>query len=260
MNEVPKVAFLTGAGSGIGRATAELLGGRGFAVAVFDIDADSVRDTERRILEDGGSALAFAGDVRSDTDVRRAVEATVDAFEAITTVAAIAGVEVLGTVLDLSVSEWERALAVNLTGVFLTARHTMPWLIKSRGSFTAVSSDMGVAGDQGYAAYCASKHGVLGLVRCMALDHGPKGVRTNVVCPAFVDTPMAARIFASVDPAQMEFYRSSIPLARFATPEEVAKVIAHLASDEATFTNGMVYMVDGGATAGYFSPDQSGDP
>lgn len=257
MNSQERSAFVTGAGSGIGRATAQLLSARGFAVALFDIDEDSLRETEAFILEDGGLVRAFVGDVRSDADMERAVEATAAAFGTISTVAAIAGVAVQGSVLDLSVADWERTLAVNLTGVFLSARHTIPRLIESRGSFTAVSSDLGVTGDQGYVAYCASKHGVLGLIRCMALDHGPKGVRSNAVCPSFVDTPMAARIFASADASEMQSYRSGIPIGRFAKPEEIARVIAHLASDDAAYTNGMAYMVDGGATAGYFSASRA---
>jgi NAD(P)-dependent dehydrogenase (short-subunit alcohol dehydrogenase family) len=113
-----------------------------------------------------------------------------------------------------------QTIAVNLTGTFLLARHTIPQLIKrGGGSFVAISSDAGVQGASGYAAYCASKHGVNGLIRCLALDHGRAGVRSNAVCPGFVDTPMATREFATAPSGTKEFYQHTVPLGRFARPD-----------------------------------------
>ena len=157
----------------------------------------------------------------------------------------------LGTVDQLDPDQWERSLAVNLTGVFNTARATLPELLDTKGSFVAVASDAGVTGAQGYAAYCAAKHGVVGLVKAMALDYGSRGVRVNAVAPAFVETPMADRIFRDADD-ERDYYRRIVPLGRFARPDEVAQAVLHLAGPEASYTNGLIYRIDGGTTAGYY--------
>lgn len=159
----------------------------------------------------------------------------------------------MGTAPDLSLLEWSRAIEVNLTGVFLTAKYVVPQLEASGGgAFVALSSDAGIQGAAGFAAYCASKHGVIGLVKSLALDHGPHGVRCNAVCPGFVETPMAERIFADLPEAERERWRGTVPLGRFGRPEEVADAIAHLSSPQASYVNGHTYVIDGGGTAGYF--------
>ncbi|MEU1185130.1 SDR family NAD(P)-dependent oxidoreductase [Streptomyces sp. NPDC005820] len=248
-----EVAFVTGAGSGIGAAVARRLTGRGAAVALFDLAEDKVEATAASIEAEGGRALPLHGDVGDDDAVGQAVSEAVSRLGALTTTVACAGIAVTGTVADISLADWQRTLQVNLTGVFLTARHTIPHMIKAGGgAFTAISSDAGVQGAEGFAAYCASKHGVVGLVRCLALDHGPQGVRANAVCPGFVETPMADQIFAGTGPEARGYYATTVPLGRFARPEEVAGVVAHLTSAEASYTNGMTYVIDGGATAGYF--------
>lgn len=246
-------AFVTGAGSGIGAATARRLAARGAAVGLFDLSVDGLNVTADLIKRSGGEALCVPGDVRDEEAVAGAIGATADRFGGLDTAIACAGIEVMGTVIETSLDSWRAALDVNLTGVFLTARHSVPRLVESgRGTFTAVSSDAGIQGSQGYAAYTASKHGVIGLIRCLALDHGPEGVRSNAVCPNFVDTPMARRIFEVTPEAERDFYTSGVPLGRFAQPEEVANVIAHLTSADASYTNGLVYVLDGGVNAGYF--------
>jgi len=161
----------------------------------------------------------------------------------------------LGPVTRLRLEDWHRTVAVNLTGVYLTARHTIPELLEAGGgAFTAVASDAGVTGAQGMGAYCASKHGVVGLVRCLALDHGPEGVRVNAVCPGMVQTPMVERFFVENQSEHPETWERTVPLGRFGRADEIAAVIAHLTSDEASYTNGLMYVVDGGATSGYFEP------
>jgi meso-butanediol dehydrogenase/(S,S)-butanediol dehydrogenase/diacetyl reductase len=247
-------ALVTGAGSGIGLATATRLAADGWQVALVDQDAENAH-RQSAILEQGGHRTrAFGCDVRDLDALVRVVAEIEGALQAVTAVAACAGIEVLGTVLDLSPAQWQRALDVNLTGVFNTAKATMPSLLLSRGSFVAVSSDAGTSGAQGFSAYAASKHGVVGLVRCLALDYGPAGVRSNAVAPAFVETPMARRIFDDSPDGEEEFYQAAVPLGRFARPEEVAAAISHLLSADASYTNGIVYAVDGGSTAGYYRP------
>jgi meso-butanediol dehydrogenase/(S,S)-butanediol dehydrogenase/diacetyl reductase len=252
---IPEVALVTGAASGIGAATARLLAERGYRVALLDV-ADTVHDIATELTAQGCVARAYQCDVRDQTSVDEAVSATVETWGRLNGVAACAGVEVLGDVITLSDADWNRALDINAGGIFRTIKATMPHLVAQKGAFTAVASDAGVAGAPGYSAYCASKHAVVGLVRCLALDYGPRGVRSNVVCPGFVDTAMATRIFADSPAGERSFYEQSVPLGRFAHPREVASVVAHLLSPEAGYTNGLVYNLDGGSTAGYF---QAGD-
>lgn len=248
-----EIAFVTGAGSGIGAAVACRLAARGAAVALFDLAKDKAEATAAVIEAEGGRALPLHGDVGDDGAVERAVAETVVRLGAPSTAVACAGVAITGAVSDISLADWQRALQVNLTGVFLTARHTIPHMVEAgSGAFTAISSDAGVHGAEGFAAYCASKHGVVGLIRCLALDHGPQGVRANAVCPGFVETPMADQIFEGTGPEVRGYYATTVPLGRFARPEEVAEAVAHLTSAEASYTNGMTYVIDGGATAGYF--------
>ena len=251
-----EVAFVTGAASGIGAATARRLASRGAAVGLFDLSAEGLEIVSAEIKAAGGECLSLPGDVADDDAVGNAVGATAAAFGGMDSVVACAGLEVIGTVLDLSVDDWRRALNVDLTGVFLTARHTVPLLIeRGGGAFVAVSSEAGVGGASGFAAYSAAKHGVVGLVRCLALDHGPRGVRANVVCPGLIETPMATRCFEDADQEWRASCAATIPLGRPGLAEEVAAAVAHLTSDEASYCNGMTYVIDGGSTAGYFEAE-----
>jgi meso-butanediol dehydrogenase/(S,S)-butanediol dehydrogenase/diacetyl reductase len=135
----------------------------------------------------------------------------------------------------------------------LTARHAVPAMVADGGgAFVAISSDVGVQGAADWTPYAVSKHGVVGLVRCLALDYGPKGVRSNVVCPSFVKTPMADRILAGAGPNEQRAWERLLPLGRVSSPDEIAAVLHHLLSRESSYTNGLVYMIDGGETAGLF--------
>jgi meso-butanediol dehydrogenase / (S,S)-butanediol dehydrogenase / diacetyl reductase len=252
-------AFVTGAASGIGAAVAERLAAQGDAVALFDLSEAGLAATSATIEAAGGRALSLPGDVTDGESVAAAVQRAVTELGPLRTVAACAGVGVagglLGPVTELSQADWDRTIAVNLTGVYITARHTIPELLESGGgAFVAIASDAGVTGTQGMGAYCASKHGVVGLIRSLALDHGAEGIRSNVVCPAMVETPMADAFFAEISAAERQAWERTVPIGRFARPAEVAEVIAHLTSPQASYTNGHVYLVDGGATAGYFEP------
>ncbi|HSK50611.1 MAG TPA: SDR family NAD(P)-dependent oxidoreductase [Solirubrobacterales bacterium] len=248
-----EVAFVTGAGSGIGRATAVRLAERGADLGLFDLSAEGLAATAATARESGVRVLELSGNVSDESEVAAAVQSTAAELGPLRTAVAAAGIELVGTTPATTLVDWKAILEVNLTGVFLTAKHVIPHLARhGEGAFVAVSSDAGIQGAQGFAAYCASKHGVIGLVRSLALDHGPEGVRCNAVCPGFVETPMADRIFAGQPQSERERWRRTVPLGRFARPEEVAEAIAHIASAQASYLNGHTYVLDGGGTAGYF--------
>jgi NAD(P)-dependent dehydrogenase (short-subunit alcohol dehydrogenase family) len=247
-----EVAFVTGAASGIGRAVALRLAARGAALGLADMNLAAVEALAGELARGGVRALALRSDVSESESVASAIEKTVASFGGLDTAVCAAGIARTGDVVSTAEEDWHRTIAVNLTGTYLVARHAMRHLEARKGSFVAISSDAGVRGSAGFAAYCASKHGVIGLVRSLALDHGPKGVRCNVVCPSFVDTPMADRLLATPGVQPRAFYERRAPLGRFAQPEEVAAAIAHLTSAEASYTNGMLYVIDGGTTAGTY--------
>jgi meso-butanediol dehydrogenase / (S,S)-butanediol dehydrogenase / diacetyl reductase len=150
----------------------------------------------------------------------------------------------------LASASWDDTLAVNLTGVFQTARHTIPVMARARdGAFVAIASDAGLRGSAECAAYVASKHGVVGLVRALAVDYGPVGIRSNAICPGFVETPMLDRIFTEQRPAPRAARQAQVPLGRFAAPTEVAELAAFLLSERGAYINGEAIRLDGGAGA-----------
>lgn len=247
-------AVVTGAASGIGRATALALARRGAAVALLDCDGARAQALADEIGQAGGRALAIVADVADSAQVKSAIDQSARTHGGLDTVVAAAGIALTGSVLQMAEADWHRTIAINLTGPYLTARHAMPLLLaRGGGSYVAISSDAGIRGSMGFAAYCASKHAVVGLVRCLALDHGHQGVRSNAICPSFVDTPMADRLLADDNVPEKSFYERRVPLGRFAQAEEVARVVLHLSSAEASYTNGMFYVVDGGTTAGTYT-------
>ncbi|MGV1048832.1 MAG: SDR family NAD(P)-dependent oxidoreductase [Solirubrobacterales bacterium] len=246
-----RVALVSGGGSGIGRATIFELASRSYAVGILDRAEDAAEAAAAEVEKRGGSAHVAVGDVSSAEQVEAAVAGTVSAFGRLDVAVACAGVEALGKVTSMHLAEWKRAFAVNVDGVMHLARYAIPAMGTAGGAFIAISSDAGVLGARGCAPYVASKHAVIGLVRSLALDYGRHGIRSNVVAPAFVETAMADRFFEGFE-GERPKYEDVVPMGRFATPEEVAQVVAHLASAESSYTNGHVYMVDGGETAGLF--------
>lgn len=249
-----EVALVTGGTSGIGMETALVLAERGAAVGVVGRNMDRAEAVVSKIVATGGRAIALRADVAKAEELASAVDVLVRSYGGLDTVVSSAGVVEGGTVEEMGEAAWLRQIDINLNGTYYLARYTVPHLLaRGGGAFVAVSSDAGSQGASGFSAYCASKHGVHGLIKCMALDYGPKGIRANAVAPGFVETPMADQIFGNLTEAELEFYRRSVPLGRFATPRDVANVIAFLSSSNGAYANGMVYALDGGSTSGYFS-------
>jgi meso-butanediol dehydrogenase/(S,S)-butanediol dehydrogenase/diacetyl reductase len=246
------VAVVSGASSGIGRAVVELLIREGWSVAALDRDETGLAS----LVESAkGRAVACPTDVSKSVEVDAAYSQARAALGPIQAVVAAAGIWTPGTVEVLSDEQWDRAIAVNLTGMFNTARASVNHLLESGGgAFVAVASDVGVQGSQNCAPYVVAKHGVVGLVRSMALDFGARGIRSNAICPGFVNTAMTEEIFRNSPPELVRARNSEVPLGRFASPAEIAEVISSVIGPGFSFVNGTALLVDGGATAGYYTP------
>jgi NAD(P)-dependent dehydrogenase (short-subunit alcohol dehydrogenase family) len=248
-------AVVTGAATGIGRATALALAADGFGVVLFGRRAEPLEDVARQVRAAGGDALAAPADVTSSDAVAAAIGAAVDWRGGIDALVNNAGVGDSGPLLEESLDSWERTLRINLTGAFLTTQHALPHLLERRGAVVNVSSINGVLAGPGWTSYCVSKAGLIQLARCVAVDYGRDGVRANSVCPGWVRTPMGdsdmddvARATGIDREAAYERAHRLNPVGRAAEAREVADVIAFLASGRASYVNGATVMVDGGTT------------
>ena len=244
-------ALVTGAASGIGQATAMLLAGRGAAVACLDVNADGLAETAAAI---GERALPIPCDVTDLAAVEAAVSQAAADLGGLDAVANVAGVgDFTGDVAEIAPEEWARVLAINLTGPFHVSRAAIPHLrAAGGGAIVNVSSQFGLVGCLAIPAYCASKAGLIGLTRAMAIDHTEEGIRVNCVCPGPVDTPMLAWTDATPELTARERGRTQGRnlSGRSGRPEEIAATIAFLLSDDVGFMSGSVVAVDGAWTAG----------
>jgi len=244
-------ALVTGAASGIGRATAILLAGRGAAVACLDVNADGLAETAAAI---GERALPIPCDVTDLAAVEAAVSQAAADLGGLDAVANVAGVgDFTGDVAEIAPEEWARVLAINLTGPFHVSRAAIPHLrAAGGGAIVNVSSQFGLVGCLASPAYCASKAGLIGLTRAMAIDHTEEGIRVNCVCPGPVDTPMLAWTDATPELTARERGRTQGRnlSGRSGRPDEIAATIAFLLSDDVGFMSGSVVAVDGAWTAG----------
>lgn len=242
-----KRGIVTGAGSGIGQATARVLVREGARVGLIDVDREAVTELADEL---GPVAVALAADVTNEQQVQAAMAAVVDAWAGLDILVGAAGISLIGEderADRLELEVWQRTLDVNLTGMFLTAKHGIRALLASGGgAVVLVCSPTGQYGcSPGADAYSSSKAGVYGLVRVMAADYADEGIRVNGVIPGYTATPMTASVSAS----EHEELLTTIPLGRAGLPGEVAEVIAFLASDRTPYVTGSVWAADGGMTA-----------
>jgi NAD(P)-dependent dehydrogenase (short-subunit alcohol dehydrogenase family) len=247
-----RVAVITGAGSGIGRASALEFAREGARVVVADLNLAGALETVRQIKAGGGQAIAVETDVARPESVQTLVAQTLEAFSQVHVLLNNAAIQVNKTVEDTTVEEWNREINVNLGGVFLCSKFFLPHLRRTRGCIINMSSVNGFFVEPMCAGYCATKAAIIGLTKAMAIDHGKEGIRVNCICPGYIDAGLAWGYFeAQPDPAAARAAAGKLhALWRIGRPEEVGRVAVFLASDEASFMTGSAVVVDGGFGSG----------
>ncbi|WP_349743561.1 SDR family NAD(P)-dependent oxidoreductase [Roseateles cavernae] len=248
-----KVALITGAGSGIGRATALLFAREGARVAVCDLNPAGGAATVAAVRGAGGEAVFVEADVARAADCERAVHQTLAAFGRLDVLFNNAGITRRANVVDTSEADWDAVMAVNVKSIFLMSKYAVPVMAEQGGgSIINAGSGWGLVGGKDAVSYCAAKGAVVNMTRAMAVDHGPQRIRVNSVCPGDTDTAMLRDEAAQLGLAETALVEAgnARPLMRVGQAEEIAQVVLFLASDRASFVTGSAYVVDGGGLAG----------
>lgn len=244
-----KSIIVTGAGGGIGRATCSVLAAAGARLVVSDVAQSAGEETTALVKSEGGEAVFVAADLASEEAIASLVAKTVETYGRLDGAFNNAGVEQRNKPLaDLTLAEWQRAIDIDLTAVFLCVKHQVKAMLETGGgSIVNTASSLGQVGLAGASEYCAAKHGVIGLTRAAGADYGPRGIRVNAVLPGITRTPMIARL--SEDPqlsAVFDRLRGRHSMGRFGEPSEIGESVKWLLSDDASFMNGAAVAIDGG--------------
>ena len=247
-----RIAVVTGAGSGIGKAIAMAFAAEGAQVVVVDINAAGVEQTTKEIQEKNGQAIFFRADVADPDAVEKLTKSVLESFGRVHILVNNAAIQVSKTVVETTVEEWNRQMAVNVGGVFLCSRSFLLHLRQTRGVIISLSSVNAFFVEPACAGYCATKAAIIGLTKAMAIDHGREGVRVHAICPGYIDAGLAESYFQSqADPARARADAGKLhALGRIGRPEEVARLAVFLASDDSSFMTGSPIIVDGGFSAG----------
>jgi NAD(P)-dependent dehydrogenase (short-subunit alcohol dehydrogenase family) len=250
-----KVSIITGGASGMGRVAARMFAAEGAQVVVADVTERAAQSVVDEVIAAGGKAIAVAADVSKEPDAKRMVDAAVDAFGRVDVLYNNAGImpEADHSVIDTSVEDWDRVMAVNVRGVFLGCKYAIPKMVEQgSGSVINISSFVALIGcSNPQDAYTASKGAVLALTKSLAVQFAPRGVRTNAICPGPVETPLLMDWLVKDEEAK-RIRLARNPTGRFGKPEEIVHMAIYLASDESRWTNGAAMVVDGGITVNYF--------
>jgi NAD(P)-dependent dehydrogenase (short-subunit alcohol dehydrogenase family) len=250
MNELTgKAAIVTGSAAGIGKAIAFALAAEGASVVVSDVDAERGREVAAEIEAKGASALFVPADVSVEADVAALVQACVRTYGRLDIACNNAGIEGVSARTDLgTIEDWNRTLAVNLTGVWACMRHELPAMLeRGEGVIVNIASVAGLVGFANAGAYVASKHGVVGLTKAAALEFAETGIRVNAICPGVIDTEMIERATGGTPEGEAAMVAME-PMRRLGHPEEIADAVVWLCSPRASFVTGQAIAVDGGLT------------
>jgi NAD(P)-dependent dehydrogenase (short-subunit alcohol dehydrogenase family) len=241
-----KTALVTGAASGIGKATAIRLAEEGADVACLDLSASGLAETAQEIQALGRKVHTFECDVSSETSVLAAVRGAVDGLGKLDVLCNVAGILRADHTHELRLEDWNRILAVNLTGTFLMCRAAIPHLLETRGNIVNMSSTAALGSHPWMAAYAASKGGILSMTRALSVEYVKQGLRVNAICPGGIKTPLHGQFNLPKD-ADIELLKGAIPFVDYAGPEHIASAVAFIASDDGRYMNGSEIRLDGGA-------------